>query len=242
MVMLMGLEVCCEAAEEALCDAQAMAGGPLPPDGVLRKGRDARKTRTVRLVRGPKVRKVRADAGDPADAPLTHLERDGSVAPILDQRGGSKKGFGLETVLRPMVSLTTVLLIDPTVGRRRLSMGQLGRGSRLRLTSSKGKVSWGMVFYEWVALLLPQHSDFLRRVLIDRRDHAIRTWKEWIHENHSAHPYWLVKSDLILPSLILVGVCAGVGVGVGAGVACGVWRVACGCEELREWGGEGMRG
>ena len=101
--------------------------------------------------------------------------------------GGSKKGFGLATVLRPMVSLTTVLLIDPTVGRRRLSMGQLGRWSELRMALRKKK-EFGDGFYEWVALFLPQHSDFLRRVVIDQRDHAIRTWKEWIHEDHCAHP------------------------------------------------------
>ena len=65
-----------------------LAGGPLPPGGLLRKSGRMLKTRAFRKG-GPKVHHhLRARAGESADGDLVHMYRDSTIAPILNQRRG----------------------------------------------------------------------------------------------------------------------------------------------------------
>ena len=66
-------------------------------------GRGKASFRFVRLVRlgGHKVRKVRGSAPDAHDAADVFLDRDSSIAPLLDMRRRFKAVFG---VLDPMIS------------------------------------------------------------------------------------------------------------------------------------------
>ena len=74
------------AAETALADAYCV------PDRGLVLGRGAARFCVVRLG-GPKVRKVRGSAVDPADGTGIHLYRDYSTAPLLDLRRRLKVVF-----------------------------------------------------------------------------------------------------------------------------------------------------
>ena len=79
------------AAETALADAYCFSGGLVPDRGLV-LGRGTARLRVVRLG-GPKVRKVRGSAVDPADGGGIHLYRDSSTAPLLDLRRRLKVVF-----------------------------------------------------------------------------------------------------------------------------------------------------
>ena len=79
------------AAETALADAYCFSGGPVSDRGLV-LGRGTARFRVVRLG-GPKVRKVRSSAVDPADGVGVHLYRDSSTAPHLDLRRHLKVFF-----------------------------------------------------------------------------------------------------------------------------------------------------
>ena len=81
------------AAESALADACCFSGGPVPSRGLV-LGRGTARFRVVRLG-GPKVRKVRSSAVDPADGRDVHLYRDSSLAPLLDLRHHLKVVFDI---------------------------------------------------------------------------------------------------------------------------------------------------
>ena len=81
------------AAETALADAYCFSGGRVPDRGLV-LGRSTARLRVVRLG-GPKVRKVRGSAVDPADGGDIHLYRDSSIAPLLDLRRRLKVVFDL---------------------------------------------------------------------------------------------------------------------------------------------------
>ena len=72
------------AAETALADAYCFSGGPVPDRGLV-FGRGTARLRVVRLG-GPKVRKVRGSAVDPADSGDIYLYRDSSIAHLMDLR------------------------------------------------------------------------------------------------------------------------------------------------------------
>ena len=68
-------------------------GGPVPDRGLV-LGRGTARFRVVRLG-GPKVRKVRGSAVDPADGGCIHLYGDSSTAPLLDLRRRLKVVFDI---------------------------------------------------------------------------------------------------------------------------------------------------
>ena len=69
------------AAESALADAYCFSEGLVPSRGLV-LGRGTARLRVVRLG-GPKVRKVRSSAVDPADGVGVHLYRDSPTAPLF---------------------------------------------------------------------------------------------------------------------------------------------------------------
>ena len=46
-------------------------------------------------------------------------------------------------------------------------------------------------------------SDFIHRVVIHRRDAAIRGWRNWIREDPLVHPYRWLRPDLVPPAPFL---------------------------------------
>ena len=46
-------------------------------------------------------------------------------------------------------------------------------------------------------------SDFIRRVVVHRRDEAIRVWCNWIREDPLVHPYRWLRPDLVPPAPFL---------------------------------------
>ena len=46
-------------------------------------------------------------------------------------------------------------------------------------------------------------SDFIHRVVVHRRDEAIRGWRNWIREDPLVHPYKWLRPDLFLPAPFL---------------------------------------
>ena len=128
---------------------------------------------------------------------MIYLERDGSVAPILDQGGGSKKGFWTRNSVEAH-GLSDHRATDRSNGRKAaVKHGPVGPLVKVAYDLKQKEHEFGDGFYEWAALSHSQLSDFLHKLVADRRDHAIRICKEWIHKDHSAPPCWLVKSDLI---------------------------------------------
>ena len=44
-------------------------------------------------------------------------------------------------------------------------------------------------------------NDFIDAVVVDRRDDAIREWRNWIREDPLIHPFLWLRPDLIPPAL-----------------------------------------
>ena len=80
-----------------------MAGGPVPPNGLV-LGRGSALFR-VENIGGNRVRRMRPDLDDPASASEVHLYRSYSIAPFLLLRGGCGLLHVLSGVLLRMVSL-----------------------------------------------------------------------------------------------------------------------------------------
>ena len=54
-----------------------------------------------------------------------------------------------------------------------------------------------------VVALYNRVVDYIRSIVIHRRDHNIRAWRAWVLEDRSSHPYRWLRPDLVLPAPIL---------------------------------------
>ena len=59
-------------------------------------------------------------------------------------------------------------------------------------------------FYKWVFDSLGLLNDFLRQVVVSRRDIGIRKWTMWLREDFSSRPYACLRPDFVPPSPLLV--------------------------------------
>ena len=59
-------------------------------------------------------------------------------------------------------------------------------------------------FYKWVFDSLGLLKDFLKRVVVSRRDIGIRKWTWWLREDLSSRPYAWLRPDFVPPSPFLV--------------------------------------
>ena len=59
-------------------------------------------------------------------------------------------------------------------------------------------------FYKWVFGSLEVLNDFLRQVVVSRRDVGIRKWTGWLREDLSSRPYVWLRPDFVPPSPFLV--------------------------------------
>ena len=159
------------AAETALADAYCFSGGPVSDRGLV-LGRGTARFRVVRLG-GPKVRKVRSSAVDPADGVGVHLYRDSSTAPLLDLRrrlkvvfdilgGILREGFTLARSFELASQWSCILSAGPLY---LVTMDDL-------LSVQGGGLDW---FREVVGDLHDRLSDNIHRMVVHRRDEAIRS-------------------------------------------------------------------
>ena len=63
-----------------------------------------------------------------------------------------------------------------------------------------GGLDW---FREAVGDLHDRLSDFIHRIVVHRRDEAIRSWRGWLREDPLVRRYRWLRPDLVPPSLFL---------------------------------------
>ena len=164
------------AAESALADAFRFSGGPLP-SGVLVLGCCA------------------VDAAD------VFLYCDSSVAPLLDMRRpfkavidvpGAMMRYGVS--LSRSVELTTqwdqILALGPMYP---VTLDDLSFDHYLGIGA----------FFDAASGVHCRLCDFIHRVVVHRRDEAIRVWRNWIREDALVHPYRWLRPDLVPPAPFL---------------------------------------
>ena len=150
------------------------SGGPAPSQGLV-LGRGMARFRLVRLG-GHKVRRVRGNAADVHDTPDVFLYRDSSIAPLLDVKRRFKADMDvLDAMIRSVISLARSVEFTVTLGDLNAVQG-LGIGD----------------FHRVVSGIHHRLGDFIRSVVVHRRDEAIRGWRNWLREDPLVHPYkWL---------------------------------------------------
>ena len=187
------------ASETALADAFRFAGEPVPDRGLV-LGRGTARMRTVRLG-GPLERSIRRSAADAGEGDDVHLYRDSSAAPLLDLRRRLEAIMdGLDGIIRHGVSLSrsVELLLQ---WDRVLGLGLLGP---VTWDDSFAARSCGLgESRRLVGGLYCRLSDFIRRVVVHRRDVAITSWRSWLREDPRVHPYKWLRSDLMSPAPFL---------------------------------------
>ena len=59
-------------------------------------------------------------------------------------------------------------------------------------------------FYKWVFDSVDLLNDFLKQIVVSRRDIGIRKWTWWLREDLSSRPYSWLRLDFVLPSPFLI--------------------------------------
>ena len=68
------------------------------------------------------------------------------------------------------------------------------------LSVQGGGLGW---FREVVGDLHDRLSDFIQRIVVHRRDEALRSWRSWLREDPLVRPYRWLRPDLVPPSPFL---------------------------------------
>ena len=184
-----------DAVETALADAYRFAGGLVPTTGLVLV-RGSALFRVVRLGRH-KVRKARSNIADAHDAADVFMYRDSSIAPLLDSRRRSKSVLDvLDSMTRNGVSLARSVEL-PVQWDKILATGPLHpvtlEDFRLAGVGGLGE------FHRIVCDVHRRLSEFIHRVVLHRRDEAIRGWRNWLREDPLVHPYRWLRPDLVPP-------------------------------------------
>ena len=58
-------------------------------------------------------------------------------------------------------------------------------------------------FGAWVDAAIACITEFVQRVVVHRKDFAIRVWKSWVLEDPLVHPYKWLRPDLFPPAPFL---------------------------------------
>ena len=58
-------------------------------------------------------------------------------------------------------------------------------------------------FFDAAAGIHRRFCDFIHRVVVHRRDEAVRVWRNWIREDPLVHPYRWLRPDLVPPAPFL---------------------------------------
>ena len=182
-------------AEVSLVRAFVSSCGPVPESG-FRLGRGAARFRYV-PIGGPVVGKLRSDLGS-GDGQAVHLFKDSSVSRviILRRRLGCVLSV-LDGIFRNGLTLSRDLELsaqwDAVVSAGPLCRANFAVSPAVGLASSGDHVR---VLYDVVV-------DFLHKVVVSRRDVAVRSWRSWVLEDDKVHPYRWLKPDLVAPALLL---------------------------------------
>ena len=188
------------AAEHVLLHAFFLAGGPVPPGGLV-TGRGSALLSDGAIGR-KRVRKLRNACVDPTLGSEVHLFRDASIAPVLALR--SK----LITVHSLLLSFTR---------------GGFTMGRALHLNEVWGSVvyweagwffglgwSWlpaqtlgWMGFVKPLLVLLLRSLSLSSKWFCHRKEFAIRKWRSWVLEDPLVHPYRWLRPDNVPPAPFL---------------------------------------
>ena len=187
------------AAEAALADAFRFSGGSLPAKGLV-LGRGRAVLRVVQLG-GPRDRRARANVADALDASDVFLYLHSSVAPLLDMRRRFKAVVDvLGAMIRSGVSLSRSLELTAQWDK----VLALGPMYPVTLDDLSFDRALGIgAFFLAASNVHRRLSDFIHRVVVHRRDEAIRGWRNWIREDSSVHPYRWLRPDLVPPAPFL---------------------------------------
>ena len=183
------------AAERALVSAFEMAGGQVPPQGlVIGRERDCFR---VSSIGGKKVRRYRPDLVDLADS--TDVRH--SIALLLT----------LKKRLRCMACLLLSIAREGCTVARGLELND--QWSCIVRHGPVGCLDWaslmsgpGAVLTEFGARVdaaIDCITEFVQRVVIHRKDSTIRGWRNWVLEDPLVHPYKWLRLDLVPPAPFL---------------------------------------
>ena len=175
------------AAEAALADAYHFTGGPVLDRGLV-LGRGSFLARTIRLG-GPKVRKARGNFADPLEEGDVFMCHDASAALLLDLRRGFKAvGDVLDAMIRDGITLARSLeLTVQWDGIIRIGPVHPLTVQDFDLARRGGLGEWRQVVEELYLWL----SDFIHRVVVHRREEALRGWRNWLSTGGSGRTWFL---------------------------------------------------
>ena len=163
----------------------------------------SRGTARMRVVRqgGLKVRKARNNAADAHEGGDVFMYRDSSAAPLLDLRRRIKAVMDvLDALIRDAISLARS--VERTAQWDEiLRVGPVNPISweDFELATSGGLGECRRV----VGDLHFRLSDFIHRVVVHRRDEAIRGWRNWLREDPLVRPYRWLRPDLVPSAPVL---------------------------------------
>ena len=187
------------AAEAALADAFRFSGGPLPSRGLI-LGRGAALLRRVQLG-GPWVRRARANAADALDAADVFMYRDFFIAPLLDMRRRFK---AVMDVLGAMIRYGVSLSRSVELTAQWDQMLALGPMYPVTLDDLSFDRDLGIgALFDAASGVHRRLCDFMYRVVVHRRDEAIREWRNWIRADPLVHPCRWLRPDLVPPAPFL---------------------------------------
>ena len=186
------------AAESALADAYCLAGSPMPIGGILQLGRGRFVSARVQLG-GAQVRRTgpyRSDEGEAEDLAGVCLY---SLAPVIRLRRRLKVCIDISaSIVVHGFTLAKSLELSQQ-WERILADGPTGPVTQLEFLGMGGLQD----YHAWVLSLYNRVVEFVRKVVIHRREHGIRAWRTWVLEHRSSHPYRWLRPDLVPPAPIL---------------------------------------
>ena len=184
-----------QAVEWALADAYCLAGGPMPLGGALRLGRGRLVSIRERLG-GVQLGRARHYRSDPSEAEDLAGLWCSSLVPILRLRRRLRICIDISaSILTKGFTLAKSLELSQQWGKI-LTDGPVGPFQELEFLGSGGLGD----FHAWVISLYNNVVDHIRKVVLHRKDHNIRAWRNWILEDRSAHLSWWLRPDLVPPS------------------------------------------
>ena len=142
------------------------------------------------------VGKLRSDL-ESGDGQAVHLFKDASVSRviILRRRLGCVLSV-LDGIFRNGLTLSRDLELGAQWGAI-VSAGPCGPlcSANLAVSPAVGLSSFG----DHVRVLYDVVIDFLHKVVVSRKDVAVRGWRSWMLEDGKVHPYRWLKPDLVTP-------------------------------------------
>ena len=171
-------------AESAFASAFEIAGGPVPPCG-LALGSWVARFRVSNI--GKRVGRFRPDLDDLSSATEVHLKRSCSIPPLLTLKRRS----------RVVACLLLSFARDGFTLARGLELNN--QWSCIVQHGPVGCLDWAWLvsapspglaeFSARVEAAIGCITEFVQRVVIPRRDFAIRVWRSWVWEDLLVHPY-----------------------------------------------------